>query len=77
MKKLISLVLALTMLLTLVACGGNPSKNTSGTDSSTDSQNDTEPSAEELDSKDPIKIGYLAWASGADAYFGLVAIAAL
>lgn len=77
MKKLISLVLALTMLLTLVACGGNPSKNTSGTDSSTDSQNDTEPSAEELDSKNPIKIGYLAWASGADAYFGLVAIAAL
>lgn len=34
-------------------------------------------STTELDASNPIKIGYLAWASGADAYFGLVAIAAL
>lgn len=70
MKKLISLVLALAMVLTLVACGDNANTNNS-------SSGDGADNSETLDTENPIKIGYLAWASGADAYFGLVAIAAL
>ena len=70
MKKLISLVLALAMVLTLVACGDNANTNNS-------SSGDGADNSETLETENPIKIGYLAWASGADAYFGLVAIAAL
>ncbi len=72
MKKLISLVLALVLALSLVACS-----NTSNTDNPGSNTSNGENSSSELDTTNPIKIGYLAWASGADAYMGLVAIAAL
>lgn len=76
MKKLLSLLLALAMLLSLAACANtNTPNNSQGTPD--DPQDSGSSAGGELDTANPIKIGYLAWASGADAYFGLVAIAAL
>jgi len=69
MKKLLSMLLAFAMTLSIAACSApNNQQNGGASDGSDD------PS---VSSSDPIRIGYLAWASGADAYFGLVAIAAL
>jgi len=82
MKKLISLVLALAMILALTACGGSkteaPKAETPKAEAPASAPEEkAEEKAPELDTKNPIKVGYLAWASGPDAYFGLVAIAAL
>ena len=79
MKKLISLVLALVMALSLVACSStnNQANNGNASNNGGNASDDGGDAAGQLDTDNPIKIGYLAWASGADAYFGLVAIAAL
>ncbi len=79
MKKLISLVLALVMALSLVACSStnNQANNGNASNNGGNASDDGGDAAGQLDTDNPIKIGYLAWASGADAYMGLVAIAAL
>lgn len=75
MKKLLSMLLAFAMTLSLVACSSPNNGGNSDTPSGPSDPGSS--SSTELDTSNPIKIGYLAWASGADAYFGLVAIAAL
>ena len=79
MKKIIALLLLFAMIFSLAACAaGTPQQSASDPASEeTASTGPVSGSTTELDASNPIKIGYLAWASGADAYFGLVAIAAL
>lgn len=89
MKKVVSLILvAVMLLLTFTACAGtatpsaSPSaaspaassaaaSTTASASSSASTATSTKPA---LDEKNPIKIGYEAWASGPDAYFGLVTV---
>ncbi|MDP4108881.1 MAG: ABC transporter substrate-binding protein [Bacillota bacterium] len=75
MKKVVSFILALVMVLSLAACSKPSGSQTSSTPAS--SSGSASEAGSKPDSSNPIKIGYLAWASGSDAYFGLVAIAAL
>ena len=79
MKRLLSILLIFAMTLSLVACSASNNQGNSNTpnDSSGNSSDLGSNGSSDLDTSNPIKIGYLAWASGADAYFGLVAIAAL
>ena len=79
MKKITALLLLVAMIVSLTACAaGTPKQSASDPASEkTASTGSASGSAAELDTSNPIKIGYLAWASGADAYMGLVAIAAL
>mgnify|MGYP004544400237 FL=1 len=79
MKKIIALLLLVAMISSLAACATKTPQQATPTPALEEnaSAGTVSGAAAELDTSNPIKIGYLAWASGADAYFGLVAIAAL
>lgn len=84
MKKTVCMMLVLVILLSLslVACNSSattpsPAVSSSAAAVSTSSSSTAASPAATLDTKNPIKIGYLAWATGADAYMGQVAIMVL
>ena len=81
MKKILCMVLALVMVLSLAACGGNNagSKNgaNTGSNASTNGNNTPDDSSSGDASGEKIKIGYFTDMSSADGYIGMAGFYAL
>lgn len=80
MKKVLSVVMACSMVLGLAACSGNsgsspaPATTAAGTQAAPAAEAQTEAAASKAPASEdgPIVIGFLGWSSGADAMYGLV-----